>query len=90
MKLDCYSGVPCQLCKKRLSKHRERRPKHFIHSNDGTYCPECAPAYLVSVGALWEGDEIEVREVRSEGWTSPPVCSSCRISIPVYCNGEES
>lgn len=64
-------------------------PKHdgiFVANADGTFtCADCIPADL-DVGS----SGVETWEEHSHGWTAPCVCRECKLSIPVYVDGEPS
>lgn len=45
----------------------------------GVFCVDCLPD-----GVDLGSSDVEVWEEGSDGWTGPPICSSCRLSIPVY------
>jgi len=58
----------------------------FVANADGTfYCNDCIPADL-DVGSF----DVETWEEYSSGWTAPCVCRECKLSIPVYVDGEPS
>lgn len=43
-----------------------------------TYCPQCIPKDLDI-----SDDGIELWETYSSGWISTPICTTCRLAIPV-------
>lgn len=61
----------------------------FVHGrvglHVGTYCSDCIPERLRE--RLGDGD-VDTWEEFSDGWLTAPVCQVCKLSIPVYCDGE--
>lgn len=59
----------------------------FVAHPDGTFqCESCADKDKVD----WLSDDTNVWEVGSRGWLGPVVCRTCKLSIPVYVDGEEA
>ena len=70
-------------------KRKEKWPakrRLFVAEEEGAYlCSDCIPA------SLDLGDPaVEVWEEFSDGWTGPCVCRVCKLSIPVYVDGQEA
>jgi hypothetical protein len=56
----------------------------FVANADGTYtCGPCLPDD-VDPGA----NDVQVWDTYSRGWTGPVLCCKCKLSIPVYVEGE--
>jgi hypothetical protein len=58
----------------------------FVAHDDGTFeCEPCAAAKGIDFG----DDDVNTWEVGGGGWLGPVVCCACKLSIPVYVNGND-
>lgn len=58
----------------------------FVANEDDTYyCGDCLPP------EIYPGDpDVEVWEFYSTGWLAPCMCKICKLSLPIYLDGELS
>lgn len=56
----------------------------FVAVSDGFICGPCLPD-----GVDPEDQDVEVWDLWSSGWTGPCVCKVCKLSIPVYIDGDD-
>lgn len=68
------------------SDDEDEGDKCFIaHEGGGYTCEDCwTPEQRASAG----DDDVEVWREHTDGWTAPVVCKVCKLSIPVYVDGE--
>lgn len=60
--------------------------KHFIAHRDETFtCEDC---WTEAERESTADADVQVWEERSHGWIGPCVCARCKLSIPVYVDGE--
>jgi len=59
----------------------------FVHDEKhGTFCDACIPAEL---RARLGDDDVSTWRYLSDGWIKAPICSVCRLAIPVVVDGVE-
>jgi len=77
--------------KTRKQKRPEPVEDIFVATGPDTYlCAEClnTPAHDELRARLGDVD-VDVWEEFSDGWLSAPVCAECKLSLPVYVNGND-
>lgn len=52
-------------------------------SEAGIFCSDCIPDDLDI-----SDEDVQTWEEHSGGWISPVICQVCKLSIPVYVDGE--
>ena len=65
------------------SKGRHPWRDIFVIEGDEVTCGPCLPDDIDPADT-----DVEVWEFGSNGWLRPMVCSQCKLSIPVYVDGE--
>lgn len=64
----------------------EKPEDWFATTPDGRcFCSTCIPSDVDE-----SEDDVQVWEFYSDGWLKAPKCDGCKLSLPVYCDGEPS
>lgn len=71
--------------KRKVKAKAADAPVLFVTTPEGALCDDCIPAEL---RARMGDDDVEVWEEGSGGWIAPVICKECKLSIPVYVDGE--
>jgi hypothetical protein len=69
----------------KLAEANAANDRVFVaHGGDSYTCEDCfSPDLRARLG------DVEIWEEGSHGWIGQPKCSSCKLSIPVYVDGDD-